>query len=43
MDSYNYYIHNLYNNMRYIYDTDSAGAKRSYVDYMRYISIYRLY
>ena len=20
----NYYIHNLYNNMRYIYDTDSA-------------------
>ena len=32
--------------MRYIYDTDSAkrcGAKRSYVGYMRYISIYRLY
>src|SRR5208282_4536336 len=30
----NYYIHNLYNNMRYIYDTDSAKrrvAKRSYV------------
>ena len=24
--------------MRYIYDTDSADAKRSYVDYMRYIS-----
>ena len=37
----NYYIHNLYNNMRYIYNTDSAKrrvAKRSYVDYMGYIS-----